>query len=253
MRPLLPLLFLPLALAARDIRFLRIEAPEDGPSRFFVVQGESITESDLPRLAVSRKRCAVSADAVQLRLALERPTKDKPLPADAPAVDLPAGTEDLLVILLPKEGKGPFSVQAQSVAAPNDAARAGGMVWLNLFPRTLLVRLGGPVVQVPPGQGRMVVPGVKPGDSYPVYIDMAPPKADEEPDPLVRATWVRSQTGRHYLFVLPDEARITPRIVAVPDVEAPPVDPSLALGPGASGTKGGQSGQGAHRPATGTK
>ena len=151
---------------------------------------------------------------------------------------MPAGTDDLLVILIPKEGTGPLSVQALPVAAPKDAARAGALVWLNLFPRPLLVKLGGSQVQVPPGQGRMIIPGVKPGDPYPVYIDLAPAKAGEEPEPIVCATWVRSTSGRHYLFVLPDSERVTPRIVSVPDIDAPaPKDAELApLGkPGARG------------------
>jgi len=222
MRASLPLLLLPLALVARDVRFLRIEAPDDAPSRIFVVRGESVTESDLPRLSVSRARCVVGADACRLRLALERPTKDRPLPADAPLVDIPAGAADVLVILIPREGAGPLSVQALPVEAPNDTARPGAMVWLNLFPRTLLVRLGGPVVQVPPGQGRLVLPGVKPGEAYPVHIDIASERPGDEPDPLVRATWVRGQVGRHYQFVLPDTERLSPRIVSVPDIDAPP-------------------------------
>ncbi len=230
MRVLIPLILLLPSLAARDVRLLRIEAPEDAPSLVFAVRGESVAEIDTPRLSPSRRRLAVGAETVRLYLAWERPTKEKPLPADAPAIDLPAGEEDLLVILYPRAGAGPLAVQGLPVAIPRDPARAGALLWLNLTSRVVSVNLGSGPTLVPSGQGRLVVPPAAPGKPYPVLIDLGPAKPGEEPQPMVRATWIRRDAGRQFLFVLPDAERDSPRIVSVPDLDDGP-PPAKVLAP----------------------
>lgn len=231
MRALLLALLLAAPTSARDVRLLRIEAPEDAPARVFAVRGESASEIDTPRLSPSRRRLAVGPEAARYHLALERPTRDKPLPADAPAIDLPAGEEDLLVILFPREGAGPLAVRGLPVAIPRDPARAGALLWLNLTPRVLLVNLGAGPSQVPPGQGRLLVPPVATGKPHPVLIDLAAAKPGEEPQPMVRATWIRRELGRQYLFVLPDAERESPRIVSVPDLDEGPPSPKVPSPP----------------------
>ncbi len=226
------LLLLPLALAARDVRLLRIEAPEDAPSRVFVVRGEVAFEMDVPRLSPSRARLRVGAEAARLRLALERPTRERPLPADAPSIDLPAGEDDLLVVLFPREGAGALAVQGLPVALTRDPARAGAFLWMNLSDRTLLVRFGPALTAVPPGQGRLAVPPVAPGGAFPVLIDLAARQPADEPQPMVRATWTRHDSGRQLMFVLPDAERVVPRIVSVPDVEPPAAPPGPEGRPG---------------------
>lgn len=215
------LLLLAAPLAARDVRLLRIEAPEDAPALVFAVRGETAFEIDTPRLSPSRRRLQVGAEAARLHLALERPTRERPLPADAPAVDLPPGEEDLLVILFPREGSGPLAVQGLPVAVPSGPGRAGALLWLNLSPRVVLVNLGSGATPVPPGQGRLILPPVPPGKPHPVLIDLGPARAGEESQPMVRATWLRRDAGRQFLFVLPDAERDVPRIVSVPDLDEP--------------------------------
>lgn len=225
MRPLLLLLLSACPVLAREVRLLRIEAPEDAPALVHVVRGETATEIDTPRLSPSRRRLQAGPEAARYHLAVEKPTRERPLPAEAPFFDLPAGQDDLLVVLYPREGAGPLAVSGFPVAVPRDPARAGTLVWLNLSSRELRVNLGAGVVRVPVGQGRLVLPPAAPGKPYPVHIDLAAAKVDEEPQPMVRATWVRRDAGRQFLFVLPDVERDVPRIVSVPDLDDPPPAP----------------------------
>jgi len=222
----LVLLLLPLVLAARDARLLRIDAPEGAPSRLFVVRGESAVAMDLPRLLPSTSRLQVGPEAARLHLALEKPTRERPLPADAPVVDLPAGADDLLVVLFPREGSGSLPVQALPVALPHGPARTGGFLWMNLSDRTLLVRFGAALTRIPPSEGRLAMPPVAPGATFPVHVDLAPRREGEEPQPMVRATWMRHESGRQLMFVLPDAEREVPRVVSIPDVAPPPPEPA---------------------------
>jgi hypothetical protein len=110
---------------------------------------------------------------------------------------------------------------------------------MNLSDRTLLVRFGAALTPVPPAQGRAVLPPVAPGAAFPVHVDLAPRREGEVAQPMVRATWMRHESGRQLMFVLPDAEREVPRIVSVPDV-APPASakPAPAGRPGAAPSPG---------------
>lgn len=77
--------------SARSLRLLYVQAPDDAPASVFLVVGKEIKEVDLPRLSISTKRLALPAGIVRVYAATKAPTKDEPLPADAPFVDIPDG------------------------------------------------------------------------------------------------------------------------------------------------------------------
>lgn len=220
MRGLLLLCLLPVLAPARELRLLRLEGPEDLPSRLFVI-GEGVeAQLDLPLLTASERRATLGSEARLLYLAKDKPSPRQPLPADAPSVRIPAGTDDLLLVLL--QGPGALGLRASPVALPDARASAGALVWFNLQPRGLTVRLGAaaPVV-VPPGSSRILLPPVPPGSSFPASLDLAAAEAGADPQPFVRTTWVRARHGRHLYFVVADPDRIVPRIISVPDVGEP--------------------------------
>jgi len=221
MRRALLLSLMPILALAREVRLLRLEGPDDVPGRLYVV-GEGVeSDLDLPLLSTSTRRLMLGNGACVLHLAKDKPTPKHPLPADAPMVQIPAGEDDLLLVLL--AGPGSLGIRAAPVALPNASTAAGALLWFNLQPRTLYVGLGNATpVAVPSGTSRVTVPPVAPDAIYAARLDLAPLERGQDPQPFLRATWVRAKYGRHISFVLTDPDRIAPRIITVPDIEAPP-------------------------------
>ena len=222
-------LLLALALAApagaRSVRLLYVEAPESAPPALFVVAGKEAARVDLPRLAVSSGKAEVPAAAVRLRLSDRAPSREHPLPPEAPAVDLPAGAGDVLLVLLPSGQPGPLGFRVQAIDFSPARLADGGVLWLDLGARALDARLGSAVARVAPGQARAMVPGAAPGATYPVIVDLAPAGPGAAPLPLMRATWLRDPGRRQLLFILDDPERNVPRVVAIPDQSPPPPGP----------------------------
>jgi len=223
----LPCLVAVASLGARSARLLYVEAPGDAPAALHVVVGKDATRLDLPRLAVSSGSAALPSAAIRIHLAERAPTRREPLPADVPFVDLPAGGQDVLLVLMPGGAPGPLGFRAQAIDFSPARLPEGGVLWMNLSRRTLDARLGGAAARVSPGQSRVMVPGSPAGSTYPVFVDLAPGAGETEPQPLLRATWMRDPGRRQLLFVLDDPDRAVPRIVSVPHRLDPP-DPALS-------------------------
>lgn len=228
MRLLPLLLMLPLAAAAREIRLLRLEGPESPPPRIFLVGPGVEGELDLPLLSPSVRRLAVGEQALELRLLKDKPAPREPLPADAPVARIPAGKDDLLLILL--AGPGSLGFRAEPVAMPPRSGSEGALIWFNLQPRALHVTLGdAPTQVVAPGASRITLPPVAPNLPFAARLDLEPGLDGRATQPFVRATWVRSERGRHLSFVVADPDRVAPRIISVPDPEEAP--PPAVAGP----------------------
>ncbi len=236
MRLIAILLSIPLAAAARDIRLLRLEGPESPPARIFLVGPGVEGELDLPLLSPSSRRLAIGEQALELRLARQRPSSREPLPADAPVARIPAGKDDLLLILL--AGPGSLGFRAEPVSLPPRVGSEGVLVWFNLQPRALHVALGdAPPQVVAPGSSRAILPPVAPGLPFAARLDLEPGLDGRRTQPFVRTTWVRAESGRHLSFVVADPDRAAPRIISVPDLDGkpPPGEPGPAVRPGSPG------------------
>ncbi len=219
------LLLLPLLAVARDVRLLRLEGPENPPPRLFLLGTEAEGELDLPLLSPSTRRLTIGEGALELRLLKAKPAPREPLPADAPLVRIPAGKDDLLLILL--SGPGSLGFRAEVVSVPPTAGAEGALLWFNLQPRPLHVRLGEAAVTViPPGASRATLPPVAPGAPFAARLDLGSGPEGSEVRPFLRATWVRAPRGRLLSFVVADPDRAAPRILSVPDSDEPaPVAP----------------------------
>lgn len=224
MRATLFLLAAAASLAGRSVRLLYVDAPPDAPAHLHLVAGKEVAKLDLPRLAISSGKAEIPSGAVRLHLAERAPTRREPLPPETPFVDLPAGEQDALVVLLPGGKPGPLGFTARAIDFSPVRLPEGGVLWMNLSRRPLEARLGSSSARVAPGQSRVMTPGVAPGGVYPVMVDLAPGPADSEPLPLLRATWVREAGRRQLLIVMEDPDRPVPRVVAVPHRIPPPED-----------------------------
>lgn len=232
MIPRFALLLLPLLAVARDIRLLRLEGPENPPPRLFLLGTEAEGELDLPLLSPSTRRLAVGEGALELRLLKAKPAPREPLPADAPLIRIPAGKDDLLLILL--AGPGSLGFRAEVVAVPPSAGAEGALLWFNLQPRPLHVRLGEAAATViPPGASRATLPPVAPGTPFAARLDLGSGPEGREVRPFLRATWVRAPRGRLLSFVVADPDRAAPRILSVPDLDEAPAAPPPPRAPAA--------------------
>jgi hypothetical protein len=220
----LSLLFLTVMVEAREVRLLRLEGPEDMPAHLYLIGKGVETELDLPKLSPSSRRASLGKDACVLQLAKEKPTPQKPIPADVPSISIPEGEADLLLVLL--IGQSSLGVRAIAVTLPDTHTQAGALLYFNLQPRALSIGLGNSSpVTVTLGNSCSVLPPVPVDRPFAVRLDLASVEPGQPPQPFVRATWVRAKNGRHILFVVNDPDRVTPRIIAVPDTEPPPTPP----------------------------
>ena len=211
--------------SARSLRLLYVQAPDDAPASVFLVVGKEIKEVDLPRLSISTKRLALPAGIVRVYAATKAPTKDEPLPADAPFVDIPDGMNAPLVVLLPTGEAGALAFRMLPVEFSRTKAPEGAVLWFNLSGRTIFSKLGTAQAIVAPRQTAIQLPPGKAGDIYHVLVDVAPEAGETESVPLMRSSWVKEPGQRHLLFIVPDPDRKVPRIVAVPERMEPEPDP----------------------------
>jgi hypothetical protein len=214
----------PGASSPRSLRMVYVQAPDDAPEKIVLLVGadtKASREMDLPRMSVSTNRCEIPAGLVRVFAATKAPTRDDPLPANAPFVDIPEAMQAPLLVLLPSDGTGPLAFRMLPVDFSDDAAPDSSVVWFNLTERTVFARLGSAQVVVAPRRSGTVVPSGKVGDNYPVMVDLSPDEGEAETVPFLRARWAKDAGRRDLLFVFNDVGRKYPRLVCVPALKEP--------------------------------
>ncbi|MEO0040269.1 MAG: hypothetical protein RIS38_1217 [Verrucomicrobiota bacterium] len=211
----------PEASSPRALRLVYVQAPENAPEKVFLVAGKVTKEIDLPRLSVSTSRLDLPAGPVRVFAATQAPTRDNPLPSDAPFVDIPETLGSVLVVLLPNGKSGPLGFQMLPVEFSQKAVPEGAVMWFNLSDRTIFAKHGSSQAAVAPRRSGTVVPSGKSGDSYQVMVDLAPEAGESETVPFLRARWTKEARRRDLLFVVADTDRRFPRIICVPELMEP--------------------------------
>jgi hypothetical protein len=209
----------------RSLRLLHVQAPEDSPDRVFLVVGKGGKEIDLPRLSISTQRLALPAGTVRVYAATKAPSKDKPLPPEAPFTDIPSGMNDPLVVLLPTGGTGPLAFRMMPLEFARTRAPEGSVVWLNLSSRAITSQLGSSRVVIAPRQAVIQLPSGRSGEVYHVSVVLAPEHGENEGVPLMKSSWVKEPGQRHLLVVVPDDARKVPRVIDVLERMEPEGEP----------------------------
>jgi hypothetical protein len=210
---------------ARSLRLLYLQAPEDAPGSVFLVVGKGGKEIDLPRLSISSNRMPLPSGVVRVYAATRAPSKDNPLPADAPFADIPGGMSDPLVVLLPTGGVGPLAFRMLPVEFARTKAPEGAVVWLNLSTRAITSQLGSSRAVVAPRQTVIQMPSGRIGEVYPVSVVLAPEQGESEGVPLMKSSWVKEPGQRHLLVVVPDDRRSVPRVIDIPESMEPVGEP----------------------------
>ena len=157
--------------------------------------------------------------------ATKAPSKDNPLPPDAPFADIPASMSDPLVVLLPTGVAGPLAFRMLPVEFARAKAPEGAVVWLNLSTRAITSQLGSSRAVVAPRQAVIQLPSGRTGEVYPVSVVLAPELGETEGVPLMKSSWVKEPGQRHLLVVVPDDRRNVPRIIDIPESMEPESKP----------------------------
>jgi hypothetical protein len=228
----------------RSLRLLYLQAPEDAPASVFLIVGKGGKEIDLPRLSISTNRMVLPAGVIRVYAAKKAPSKDNPLPPDAPFAEIPSGMNDPLVVLLPTGGTGPLAFRMMPVEFARTKAPEGAVVWLNLSTRAITSQLGSSRAVVAPRQTVIQMPSGRTGDVYHVSVVLAPDQGETESVPLMKSSWVKEPGQRHLLVVVPDDRRNVPRIIDIPESMEPESKPVKGAKVGAqkasSGKKSGK-------------
>jgi hypothetical protein len=214
----------PAASSPRALRMVYVQAPENAPEKIYLLVGndaKAVREMDLPRMSVSTNRCEIPAGVVRVSAAMKKPTRDDPLPANAPFVDIPESMQAPLLVLLPSGDTGPLAFRMLPVEFSADVVPDSSVVWFNLTERTVYAKLGSAQVVVAPRRSGTVVPSGKVGDNYPVMVDLSPDDGEADTVPFLRARWAKDADRRDLIFVVNDVGRKYPRLVCVPALKEP--------------------------------
>jgi hypothetical protein len=209
----------PDASSSRSLRLVYAQAPEDAPEKIFLVAGSVIKEVSLPRMSLSPQRLDLPAGPVRVFAATKAPTRDNPLPSDAPFADIPETMGNALVVLLPNGSSGPLAFQMLPVEFSRSAVPEGAVMWFNLTERTLFAKLGSAQGVVAPRRSAVVMPSGKTGETYQAMVDLSPEPGETETEPFLRALWQKKAQRSTLMFVVVDPARKYPRLLSIPAVQ----------------------------------
>lgn len=208
----------PEASSSRSLRLVYAQPPEDAPEKLFLVAGSVIKEIALPRMSVSSQRLDLPAGPIRVFAAMKAPTRDNPLPADAPFADIPETMANPLVVLLSNGKGGPLAFQMLPVEFSRTAVPEGAVMWFNLTERILYVKLGSAQGTIAPRRSGVVMPSGKPGETYQAMVDLSPEPGETETQPFLRALWQKKVQRCTLMFVVVDPARKYPRLLSIPAV-----------------------------------
>ena len=205
--------------ASRALRMVYVQAPPDAPSKVYLVIGKETREMDLPLMSISTRSVALPDGALRVYAATKPPTKEEPLPENAPFADIPEGMRTPLLVLLPTGSPGPLAFRMQPVEFSQAVAPPGAVFWFNLTERTVYAKLGTAQAIVAPHRTGVVVPSGNFGDNYTVMVDLSPDPGQTATLPFLRSRWVKESVRRDLLFVVNDPNRKYPQVIGVADVD----------------------------------
>ena len=204
---------------SRILRAIYVQAPADAPSKVYLVFDKESREIDLPQMSISIRSVALTDGPLRVYAAVKPPTKEEPLPDDAPFADIPAGMQSPLLVLLPTGSPGPLAFRMLPVDFSQVVAPPGSVFWFNLTERTVYAKLGTAQAIVAPHRSGIVVPSGKFGQDYPVFVDLSLDPGQTETLPFLRTSWVKEPFRRDLLFVVNAPNRKHPQVLGIVDMD----------------------------------
>lgn len=206
---------------SRSLRTIYVQAPQDAPAKVYLVFGQEIQEVDLHLMSISEGSVSLPEGPLRVYAALKPPTKEEPLPDDAPFADIPEGMKTPLLVLVPNGSPGPLAFRMMPVEFSLAAAPPGAVLWFNLSDRTVYAKLGTVQAIVPPHRTGFMVPSGRFGEDYPVMVDLSPGRDETETLPFLRSRWIKDSLRRDLFFIVNDPDRSYPQALCAQDVLRP--------------------------------
>ena len=202
---LFPALLVAQPTAERTCRILFLDAPDEAPSKLILFDGTTAQEVDLPRMNLSRIYT---------------------IPAGAPAVEVPEATGDIYLILAHDSANTVAPVRMQIVNAAANRLGPGQMLWINLTPNAVGGLVGSEKLNMA-AQSCVILnaPASGPTD-YEVRLACRIP-GEANSRPICQTKWLHDPRSRMLVFVIGDQAKRSPRVMAFPDYREPKQSPSV--------------------------
>lgn len=159
----------------------------------------------------------------ELRTSAAEFTQKPPLPPPAAAVDLPAGSNRVLVVCA-KSGKEPLKLVAFDIGSAR--IRAGDYRFFNFSHSVVSAILGGEKFALKPGADTLVSRSAWKDEIMEIDLDLAVVR-DNKPKPVYSSQWGHRPGRRNYVFLFDGPQDYKPiRICRFFDV--PPTEPAKA-------------------------
>ena len=205
--------------ATRSCRILFLDAPDDAPSKLILFDGTTAQEVALPRMTLARIY-TLPAGAIRLRMLSTRPAEAVAIPAGAPSADVPETTGDIYLILAHDPANTVAPVQMQVINAASDRLGPGQMMWFNFTPNTIAGLVGSEKLSMTAKSRVILDPPANGTTDYGVRLAYRMP-GEQNYRPICQTKWLHDPRSRLLVFVIGDQAKRSPRVMAFPDYREP--------------------------------
>lgn len=208
----------------RTCRVLFLEPPPNAPETLHLFDGKVSREVELPRMNFS---CAYELPAGPLKLYLlpAPPADPRKIPPAAPVVTVPEALVDFYLIVSSDPANAVAPVRMQVINAGEDKVKRGQMLWFNLTPDAVGGTLGTTSLAIAPGARAVLDAPATRSEEYPVALSFRMP-GDKQLYPLCETRWRHDPRSRSVVFIIPEQGRRSPRVMAFSDYrEAPATKP----------------------------
>jgi hypothetical protein len=212
---LLPATAFALEADPRTCRILFLEPPPRAPQTLQLFDGKESREVELPHMNFSQVY-ELPAGPLKLYL-LPAPSADPTkIPAAAPVVIVPETMVDFYLLVTSDTANTVAPVRMQVINAGEDNLKRGQMLWFNLTPNAVGGLLGTSRLAIAPGSRAVLDAPANRSEEYPVSLSFRMP-GNKQPFPLCETKWRHDSRGRSVVFIIAQEGRRSPRVIAFSD------------------------------------
>jgi len=203
----------------RSCRILFPGGPEQPAGKYYLFDGMSSQEVNLPRLSFSPVY-KLRPEDIQVWLLKSQVSKLEDIPQGSPSVMVGAAMKDLYLIITNDPANSVLPLRMQAVNANYDKIRLGEMLWINLTQKHLAGKIGKASLKLAPNASTMVSEPASSLEDYPVEIYFRVPD-DERTHPLIESQWRHDPRARSIVFVYDEGRRRAPKVMSFSDFRAP--------------------------------
>jgi hypothetical protein len=201
--------------SARSCRILFPGGPEQPAGKYYLFDGMSSQEVNLPRLSLSPVY-KLRPDDIQVWLLKSPVSKPEDIPPGSPSVMFGAAMKDIYLIITTDPANSVLPLRMQALNANYDKIRLGEMLWINLTQKHLAGKIGKSSLKLAPNSSMMVSEPASSPEDYPVEIYFRVPD-DERTHPLIESQWRHDPRSRSIVFVYNDGRRRAPKVMSFSD------------------------------------